>query len=90
MNGISCKFVGLFTILDKIDGLKDYCFSFAVENDIVPGYFTEKILDCFMTGTVPIYIGHEYIKSIFDERGIIFYNDSFDINSLTKVKITSI
>jgi hypothetical protein len=81
---VDCYGIGIFPIQDKLEGLKDYCFSFAIENDIVPGYFSEKILDCFMTGTVPIYVGHEYIKNVFDERGIIFYDDLFDINKLNQ------
>lgn len=80
---VDCYGIHTNPIENKLEGLKDYCFSFAAENDIVPGYFTEKILDCFVTGTVPIYIGHKYIKEIFDERGIIFYDDAFDINTLT-------
>jgi len=70
-------------IQNKIDGLKDYCFSIAIENDIVPGYFTEKILDCFLTGTVPIYLGDPKIGKYFDERGIIFYNEAFDVEQLS-------
>lgn len=36
-----------------------------------------------MTGTVPIYMGHEDIKNVFDERGIIFYDENFDIDQLS-------
>jgi len=39
----------------KIESLKDYMFHVVVENSSVDGYFTEKIIDCFATGTVPIY-----------------------------------
>jgi len=81
---IDCFGIGINPIENKLTGLKDYFFSFAIENDIIPGYFSEKILDCFMTGTVPIYAGDDYIKSIFDERGIIFYNENFNINTLTE------
>ena len=42
---------------NKEDGLCDYMFSIAIENDSYETYYTEKILDCFATGTVPIYIG---------------------------------
>ena len=32
-------------------------FSVCIENDVYDTYFTEKILDCFATGTIPIYKG---------------------------------
>lgn len=48
---------GFNPIENKIDGLKDYCFSFAIENATYPNMFTEKITDCFMCGTIPIYHG---------------------------------
>jgi hypothetical protein len=74
---------GYKPIIKKEEGLIDYCFSFAIENCIVPGYFSEKILDCFLTGTVPIYYGDPSIGDIFDTRGIIFLRNDFDIKNLT-------
>lgn len=65
-------------------GLNDYMFSVAIENDLTDSYFTEKILDCFVTGTIPIYSGCKSIGKFFDERGIIRLDDSFDIKSITK------
>ena len=53
-------------------------FSVAIENT-----FSEKILDCFLTGTVPIYLGATNLRSIFDIGGIINLDKSFDVNSLT-------
>ena len=38
----------------KIGGLRDYRFSVTVENAFVDYYFTEKLIDCFLTGTVPM------------------------------------
>ena len=46
-------------------------FSVAIENTLYKGYFTEKVLDCFATGTVPVYLGAEDISSYFDASGII-------------------
>ncbi len=64
----------------KSDALRDYCFSFAVENCCSSGYWTEKILDCFITGTVPIYIGDPDIHKVFDLRGVIKFNPNEDFN----------
>jgi hypothetical protein len=68
-------------IPDKLDGLKDYMFSIVIENSIYPKYYTEKITDCFATGTVPIYYGDRSIGEDFDLNGIIFIEDleSFDL-----------
>lgn len=59
----------------KIDGLRDYRFSLSIENCVEDTYFTEKLIDCFATYTVPVYYGTEKIKDIFDPKGIIFIED---------------
>ena len=48
---------GFNEIVDKEEGLCDYRFSVAIENGQYKTYFTEKILDCFATGTIPVYLG---------------------------------
>jgi hypothetical protein len=50
-------------------------FSVCVENDVCDTYFTEKILDCFATGTIPIYKGTKNIANHFNQNGIIFLDD---------------
>jgi len=66
-------------IQSKNEGLDDYCFSIVIENSKVNGYFTEKILDCFLTGTIPIYWGDPSIGEIFDINGIIILKSLDDI-----------
>jgi hypothetical protein len=51
--------------------LDDYRYSIAIENEISPYYFTEKIMNCFASMTVPIYIGATNIGEFFNEDGII-------------------
>ena len=75
---------GIKDIKLKEEGLSDYMFSFAIENDNYDTYFSEKILDCFATGTIPIYWGTKNISKYFDSNGIIFYDDKFDISMLSK------
>jgi hypothetical protein len=72
------------TIESKEVALNDYMFSVVVENGFFDTYFSEKILDCFVTGTIPIYWGTNSISKYFDERGIIFLDDSFNINDITR------
>lgn len=75
---------GFNEIRNKEIGLNDYRFSFAFENDTYDTYFTEKILDCFATGTIPIYMGTKNISKYFNENGIIFFDGTFDLSILTE------
>ena len=68
---------------DKSPALNDYMFSFVVENDKYPTYYTEKLTDCFLTGTIPIYWGAPDIGDIFDMNGIIVLENNFNPNILT-------
>jgi len=58
----------------KVEIIKDYAFSITMENWIQKNYFSEKIMDCFMTGTVPIYFGATNIGDYFNTDGIIIAN----------------
>lgn len=49
----------------------DYQFSVVIENCRLNNYFTEKLLDCLITKTIPIYYGCPNISNWFDTRGWI-------------------
>jgi len=68
---------------DKSEAINDYMFQITLENDSYSTYFTEKVTDCFATGTIPVYWGAPDIEDHFNKDGIIFLNEDFDINSLT-------
>ena len=70
-------------IPSKKDGLVPYRFSVAIENDARTNWYTEKILDCFLTCTVPIYYGSDTVFDKFNPNGIIKLDQNFDINNLT-------
>jgi hypothetical protein len=74
---------GFKEIEDKEQGLQDYMFSVCIENITYDSYFTEKILDCFATGTIPIYKGTKKILDYYDGNGIIFLDDLSDLSDLT-------
>lgn len=71
---LDCFGKGIREIDSKITGLADYAFSIAMENRQQDYYFTEKINDCFLTDTVPIYWGCPSIDRFFDKRGILTFN----------------
>ena len=67
----------------KEEALSAYMFSIVIENFTSKAGFTEKLLDCFLTGTIPIYLGASDIDDFFDGNGIIKFNDQFSISQLT-------
>lgn len=71
---------GFNEIALKEEGLCDYMFSIAIENGQYKTYFTEKLLDCFATGTIPVYLGAPDIGDYFNKDGIIDLTDEFDIS----------
>lgn len=74
-------------ISHKSQGLRRYAFSIAMENAREDYYFTEKLIDCILMGTIPIYWGCPSIGKFFDPRGILCFNSIQElkaiINSLT-------
>lgn len=48
---------GFNEIKDKSAALIPYKYSIAIENSFIPGYFTEKLTDCFLAETLPLYYG---------------------------------
>ena len=55
-------------------------FHIAVENSRQKNYFTEKIIDCFASKTVPIYFGCPNISKWFNTNGIITFKDMHELD----------
>jgi hypothetical protein len=72
---------------NKLLSCKNYYFQVVVENIKYDYYFSEKILDCFLSGVIPIYWGTNHVLDVFDKNGIITFNSENElidiINSLT-------
>jgi hypothetical protein len=75
---------GYSPIINKIDGLKDYMFSIAIENCRSDYYFTEKVIDCFITGTIPIYWGCPSMSNFFNPDGVLDFSDIKDLGNVLK------
>lgn len=56
---------------NKIEFMKNYKFSLAIENVSHPGYITEKIFESYAAGTVPIYWGDPKVDCYFNEESFI-------------------
>ena len=67
---------------NKAAGLRDFRFSIVIENVREDCWFTEKLLDAFLTGTVPIYWGCETLGEWFDLSGILAFNHTQDLSAI--------
>ena len=65
-----------------IQSLKDYMFSIVIENFVDDLYFTEKILNCFATGTIPIYFGARKISEKFNSSGILEFRSLDELDRI--------
>lgn len=70
--------------VDSYTAHAEYKFAIAIENYIDDCWFTEKILNCFSTKTVPIYVGARKINEFFNADGIIQVSDWKDIPELVR------
>jgi hypothetical protein len=71
---------GYYSWIDiKNTGLEDYMFSIAIENSVQNDYFSEKIIDCFVTGTIPIYWGARNLGQYFDLDGVIPFDKFIEV-----------
>lgn len=62
---------GICFLEDKMDGLLNYRYSIAIENSSQPFYFTDKINDCFLAYTVPLYYGCTNISKFFPAKSFV-------------------
>ena len=67
------------TVQNKIKFLSNYKFSIAMENSKGDGYMSEKIIDSFMAGTIPIYYGGYMIDEFINPKTYILINGEKDI-----------
>jgi len=65
----------------KSDGLAPFRYSVIIENVRETSYFTEKLIDCLLCETVPIYWGAPDIGEIFDPRGMFVCTSFEDIQA---------
>jgi hypothetical protein len=73
-------------IEDKWDGLAPYKYSLAMENTSGSNYWTEKIADCFLSWTVPIYYGCTNLEDYFPKGSFIRIDINQHESSLGTVK----
>jgi len=75
-------------IPDKMDGLLPYRFSIAIENTSTSYYFTEKITDCFLAYTIPVYYGCTNISRYFPKGSFIHIDIEDPVKAIEKIRQT--
>lgn len=75
---------GLNKRVRPIEAYGPYCYSIIVENECVPGYFTEKLIDCLSVGTIPIYCGCPNIGDYFNTSGIIQFRTLGELSEIIR------
>lgn len=76
---------GFNEIDDKWSALAPYRYSLAVENYSNPYYWTEKIADCFLAWSMPIYFGCTRITEYFPAEAMICF-DMDDPDAIDKIR----
>jgi hypothetical protein len=71
--GVYGRSVGNY-VEDKIGTAGEYWFNLCFENDLYPGYVTEKVLEAWLAGTVPLYWGLDS-AGILNPKAIVNLND---------------
>lgn len=64
---------------------QNFRFCLVMENSKTDGYISEKILNAFLGGCIPIYFGTEEIFDIFNPKAFIFYNISNPTDALERI-----
>jgi Glycosyltransferase family 10 (fucosyltransferase) C-term len=71
---------------DNIPLYRQYRFCLVMENSIAPGYITEKILNAFLAGCIPIYYGPDDVFEVFNRNAFVFYNVSNPSPALDRIR----
>ena len=73
---------GYHPIHFKKEALQTFRYSICIENCRENFYFTEKLIDCLLTGTIPIYWGCPGIGLFFDLNGIITFKHPRELKNI--------
>jgi len=74
------------SLADKWEGLASYKYSVAIENTSKADYWTEKIADCYLSFTVPIYYGATNIGEYFPEDSFVWLPLDDPANALETIR----
>ena len=75
---------GYNPVQHKETALNSYMYTIVIENSVDDYYFTEKIVDAFLTGTIPVYWGSPVVDQLFNSDGIMSFRDLQDFAEVLK------
>jgi hypothetical protein len=78
---------GGWTNIELIHAYTDYKFVLAIENTNHHGYVTEKIVNAFYSGAIPIYWGCNTVTKYFNKKAFINVNDFSSFEECVKYVI---
>lgn len=64
-----------YRVPDKLEFIKDYKFTIAIENSAVSGYTTEKLTDSMQVNSLPIYYGNPLVQCDFNTESFVHLRD---------------
>jgi hypothetical protein len=70
-------------VANKAEVLAGYHFALCFENMILPGWITEKMFDCFFSGTIPVYLGAPDITQWVPSECFVDMRDFADYDALS-------
>lgn len=79
---VDCFGRGIRPIDGKREALGPYRFSIAMENAAADDYFSEKLVDCLLLETVPIYFGWPSVGECLDPRGYHSFRDATELAAI--------
>ena len=65
---------------------RKYKFGLVMENSNATGYVSEKLLQAFHGGVIPIYYGSEDVFKIFNREALIYYDELCKDDVMTQVR----
>jgi hypothetical protein len=69
-------------VAEKLTTLAHYRYSLCLENSVFEGYVSEKIFDCFFSGTIPVYLGAPDIGRLVPREAFVDLRDFRDYRDL--------
>ncbi|MEJ8755698.1 glycosyltransferase family 10 [Pontibacter sp. H259] len=73
---------GATPVTDKLETLNKFKYSLCFENCSYPSYITEKVFDCFFSGTIPVYLGAPDITAYIPANCFIDFRNFNDFREL--------
>jgi hypothetical protein len=70
---VQCFGKGIRPVAGKFEAIAPFRFSIAMENAASDYYFSEKLIDCLLLESVPIYFGCPGIGELLDVRGMLCF-----------------